>query len=112
MLNAMNLLTVALQRASLRETLFTKETFVRSYSCVRSCVSFEIKRIVETLSAERTEIALHVAMTFHVTIEKSLETEGFTAHAAGETIGIVFLLSEKSRFCSNGILKFHDIFTI
>lgn len=98
MLNAVNLLTVTLKGAPLRETLLAEETLVRPHSCVRSRVPFQIERVVEAFAAERAEVTLHVAVTFHVTIEKPLQAEVFAAYAAGETIGIVVLLSKQMTY--------------
>lgn len=97
MLNAMHLLAMTLQRAALRETLFAKEALVRSHTCMRPRMPLEVERIIEALSAERTQITLHVTMTLHVTIKKSLKTEVLAAYAAGKAIGIIVLLSKKSK---------------
>lgn len=97
MLNTMDLLAVTFQRAPLRETLFAKETLVRSHSCVRSRMPLEIESIVEALSTECAKITLHIAMTLHVTIKKPLKTKSFAAHTTSEAIGIVILLSKQSK---------------
>ena len=40
-----------------------------------SCVTLQVKGIVEALSAERAEIPLGVAVTLHVAIQKTLQAE-------------------------------------
>lgn len=72
MLDAVNLLAVTLQRASLRETLLAEEALVGSHTCVRPRMPLEVERVVEALPAECTQVALHVTVTLHVTIEKPL----------------------------------------
>ena len=42
------------------------------HTCVRARVSLQVEGIVETLAAERTQIALVVTVTLDVAIEKSL----------------------------------------
>jgi hypothetical protein len=39
---------------------------------MRPCVSFQVKRVVEALSAEGAEIPLDVAVTLHVSVEEAL----------------------------------------
>jgi len=69
---------------------------------MRPCVPLQIERIIEAFPAECTKITLHVTVTLHVAIQKSLETEILAAYATSETIGIV-LLSEKT-FNYNDVL--------
>lgn len=88
---------MTLQRTPLRETLLAKETLVGSHSCVRPRMPLEIERIVEAFSAEGTQVTFHITVTLHMTIKKSLKTEVFAAHAAGEAIGIIVLLSKGSK---------------
>lgn len=97
MLNTMDLLAVTFQGAPLRETLFAKETLVRSYSRMRSRMPLEVESIVEALSTKCAKITLHVAVTLHVTIKKPLETKVFAAHTASEATGIVILSGKKSK---------------
>jgi len=103
MLNTMNLLTMTLQRASLRETLLAEEAFVWAHSCMRPCVPLQIERIIEAFSAECTKVTLHVTVTLHVAIQESLKTEVLATYATSETIGIV-LLSKKT-FNYNDVLS-------
>ena len=49
-------------------------------------VTFEVESIVETLAAERTLVALDVAVTLDVTVEEALEWKQFPANIAGELI--------------------------
>lgn len=97
MLNAVDFLAVTLQRAPLRETLLAEEALVRSHSCVRPRMPLEIERVVEPLPAECTQVTFHVTVTLHVTIEEPLKAEVLAAHAAGEAIRIVVLLSKESK---------------
>lgn len=91
MLNPVNLEAVALQRAPLGEALLAEITLVRANPGVRPGVPLQVERVVETLAAERAQITLHVAVTFHVTVEQPLQAEVFAAHSARETIRIVVL---------------------
>ena len=45
---------------------------VAVHTCVRARVPLQIERVVEPLATERTQIALVVAVTLDVAIEKSL----------------------------------------
>ena len=49
-----------------------------------SCVSFQVKGVVEAFSTEGTEIALHIAVAFHVSVEESLQAETLLADFALE----------------------------
>ena len=49
-----------------------------------SCVSFQVKGVVEAFSTEGTEIALHIAVAFHVSIQESLQAETLLADFALE----------------------------
>lgn len=51
-----------------------------------SCVTLEIKGVVEALSAECTEVALEVAVAFDVPVEKTLQWEHFLADLAHELV--------------------------
>lgn len=92
MLNAVDLEAVALQRASLGEALLAQIALVGPDAGVRPRVSLQVERVVETLAAERAQITLYVAVTLHVTIQQSLQAEGFAAHATREAAWIVVLL--------------------
>jgi len=108
MLNAMDLLTMTLQRASLREALLAEEALVWPHSRVRPCVSLQIERIVEAFSAECTKVTLHVTVTLHVAIQESLKTEILATHPASETIRIV-LLPQTKRLINDNVLESHDV---
>ena len=49
-----------------------------------SCVSFQVEGVVEALSTEGTKIALHIAVAFHVSVEKALQAESLLADLALE----------------------------
>ena len=49
-----------------------------------SCVSFQVKGVVEALSTEGTKIAFHITVALHVSVEKSLQAETFLADFALE----------------------------
>lgn len=40
-----------------------------------SCVTLQIESVVESLAAERAQISLYIRMTFHVSIQESLQRE-------------------------------------
>lgn len=42
-------------------------------------MSFQVKGVVETLSAEGTKISFHIAVTLHVSVQKALKCESFLA---------------------------------
>jgi len=56
----------------------------RRQTGVRSSVSFEVKRVVETFAAERAQIAFDVVMATQVTLQQSLERKRFAARATLE----------------------------
>lgn len=89
MLYAVHLQTVRLQRTALRKRLLAQITLVGSNAGVRSRVPLQIERVVESLAAERAQIAFDVRMAFHVAIEQSLERKRFRADDAGEFVWIV-----------------------
>jgi hypothetical protein len=49
---------------------------------VCSRVSLQVEGVVESLAAEGAEVALHVAVAFHVAIQQAQQAEGFLAHPA------------------------------
>lgn len=53
MLNTMNLKAVALERATLGETLFAKIALIGSNAGVRPGVPLQVERIVKTFAAKR-----------------------------------------------------------
>ena len=59
-----------------------KQYFI--FTCMSSCVSFQVEGVVEALSTEGTKIALHIAVAFHVSVEQSLQTESLLADFALE----------------------------
>merc|ERR1719336_1190094 len=67
-----HLQAVALQGAALGEGFLTKIAFVRSDTCVSSCVSLQVESVVESLAAEGAEVSLDVAVALHVSVQKSL----------------------------------------
>lgn len=71
----MNLEAVRLQRASLGKRFLAQIALVRANAGVCSGVSLQVERIVESFSAERAQISLHIRVTLHVTIQQSLESE-------------------------------------
>ena len=44
----------------------------------------QIKRVIETFATEGAQVALCIAMTFHMSIQKPLQGEDFVAHPAHE----------------------------
>lgn len=57
---------------------------------MRSRVPLKIEGIVESFPAKGAEIPLDVAVTFHVTVEKPLETKRLAAQPTLETTGVLF----------------------
>ena len=53
-------------------------------TCMSSCVSFQVERVVEAFSTEGTKIAFHVAVAFHVSVQESLQAETLLADFALE----------------------------
>lgn len=51
---------------------------------MRAGVSLEVERVVESLAAERAEVALDVRVALHVPVEQPLQCEALGAQAAGE----------------------------
>ncbi len=47
-----------------------------------SRVALQVEGVVESLAAECAEIALHVAVAFHVAIQQAQQAEGFLTHPA------------------------------
>ena len=48
----------------MRESLF--------FTCMCPSVSLQVESVVESLATEGTEVSLHVAVAFHVSVEQSL----------------------------------------
>jgi hypothetical protein len=53
---------------------------------MRPRVSLQVKRIVESLAAEGTQVSLDVAVAFDVSVEEPLERENFMANPADELV--------------------------
>jgi len=51
---------------------------------VCACVSLQIEGVVEAFAAEGAEVTLAVAVTLHVTVQKSLQGEDLGAYPALE----------------------------
>ena len=47
-------------------------------------MSFQVEGVIEAFSTEGTKIALHIAVAFHVSVEKSLQAETLLADFALE----------------------------
>ena len=64
-------------KASLLQNMIVEMFFLRKFyfTCMSSCVSLQIESIVESLATESAEISLRVAVTLHVSVEKSLKSE-------------------------------------
>lgn len=89
---------VRLERTSLSERLLTQITFVRSNTCMSSGMSLQIEGIVEALSAEGAQVSFDVRVTFHVTVEETLQIEAFTANVTSELV-VAFDLFDR-RWCA------------
>lgn len=79
-----HLQTVAFQGTSLSERLLTEVTLVGPNSCMCSCVSLQVECVIEAFAAEGTEVALDIAVAFHVSVEKALQAESLLADLALE----------------------------
>lgn len=55
-------------------------------TCVCSSVPFEVKRVVETLAADRAQIAFDVVMATQMTRQQPLQREHFAADCTLELI--------------------------
>lgn len=89
-LNAVDLHTMTLKRAPLGKRFLAQVTFIRTNTCVCPRMSLQIKCVVESLSAEGAQVSLCIAVTFHVSVQESLETEGLCADPAGKSGGVSF----------------------
>ena len=65
-----------------------------------SCVSFQVKGVVEALSTEGTKIAFHITVALHVSVQESLQAEPLLADFALELA--VLLGSDRLRFLRLG----------
>ena len=77
-----------------------------------SCVSLQIKSIIESLATEGAEIPLGVTVALHVPVEQTLKAELFATHSAGK-LAWVRLRSERwqlvhflllRNICHHGVL--------
>ena len=75
----MNLVQVRLETAPLREFAVAFAALERTHTCVGSCVSLQVERVVEALLTERAQVALDVAVVLHVTVHESLQFERLLA---------------------------------
>ena len=55
-----------------------------------SSMTFQIKRIIETFSTERTQVSFGIAVAFHVSIQQPLQGEDFGAESTLKFGGIRF----------------------
>lgn len=88
-LDAVHLEHVRLQRAALSERLATVRANVRSHTCVRSCMSFQVEGVVESFGTEDAQVSLDVTVAFQMAVEQPLETEHLGADATHELGRIV-----------------------
>ena len=61
-------------------------------TCMCSCVSLQIKGIIESFAAEGAKVALDIRVTLEMPVEKSLEVKVFPANPAAQlsrSIGVV-----------------------
>lgn len=87
-LNAMDLQGVRFQGATLREGLVTQDTFVGAHACMCPGMPLEIEGVIEALATEGAQVAFDVAVALHVSVQKPLQSERFSAHLAGQPTGI------------------------
>lgn len=59
-------------------------------SGVSTRVTFQIKRVVESFAAESAKISLNIRVTFHVSVEESLQRERLGANSACELATLFF----------------------
>ena len=55
-----------------------------------SSMTFQIKRIIETFSTERTQVSFGIAVAFHMSIQQPLQGEDFGAESTLKFGGIRF----------------------
>lgn len=89
-LDAMHLQAVRFQGAPLGERLLTQVAFIWTNTCMRSGVSLEIEGIVEAFSTESAKVSLNIRMTFHVSVQQTLESEGLGANSAHVLAAFIF----------------------
>jgi len=58
----------------------------RGRTCVSASVPFEVKRVVESLAAQSTQVSLDVTVTLDVSTQHSLLRERLAADAAPELV--------------------------
>lgn len=49
-----------------------------------SGVSLQVERVVETFAAERAQVPFDIAVTFHVSVQQTLQIERLRAQVAAE----------------------------
>lgn len=81
-LHLMYLVQMRLETAALSELALAFETLERTHPGVSACVTLEIERVIEALLTECAQVALYIAMVFHVTIHQSLQFERLLAYLA------------------------------
>lgn len=76
------------------------------------CVSFQVKGVIETFSAEGTKISFYIAVTLHVSVQKALKCESFLADSTLKFGGIFITAGWRKlvRFWSHGGIKCQRIF--
>lgn len=57
---------------------------------MRSRVPLQVERIVKTFAAERAQVPLHIRMTLHMSIEKTLQRKCFVTNPTTEICLTVF----------------------
>lgn len=87
-LHAVHLQAVRLQRTPLRERLLAQIALVRPHSGVGSGVPLKVERVIESLAAERAQVALDVRVALHVPVKEPLQRERLLAYPAAELAGI------------------------
>jgi hypothetical protein len=72
-LDLMHLVQMRLETAALRELAIALEALKRPHARVCARVSLEVESVIEALLTKRAQIALDVAVIFHVTIHQTLQ---------------------------------------
>lgn len=89
MLDAVHFETMRFQGATLCEWFLAQIALVWPDAGVCSCVPFQVECIIESLAAERAQIAFDIRMTFHVSVEQPLQCKRFVTLSALEFIFII-----------------------
>lgn len=64
---------------------------------MRSRVSFQIERIIESFPTKRAQVPLDVRMAFHVPVQQTLQGESLVAYPASE-VGLAVFRSDRGHF--------------